>query len=125
MSDYVNLENLILPVQVGTNEKEREIPQPIEFQIKIKTDARPAGESDSITDTINYVDAYNQVHEIATRQPYSLLERLCTLMANALLELGGRSVWIKATKVRCPIQGMQGRVSVEIKRKAKKPVQEG
>jgi dihydroneopterin aldolase len=119
VSDYVNLENVILPVRIGTNEKEREIPQPIEFQVKIEIDASKAGETDSIHDTINYVNVYEKMKEISSQKPYCLLERLCALIVEALLELGGASVWIKAKKVRCPIPGMLGHISVEIERHEK------
>ncbi len=119
MSDYVNLEDLIVAVHVGTNAKEREIAQPIQFQIKIKVDTEKAADSDSIEDTLNYVDAYHRVMNIAQDGEYALLERLCSKIADSLLQLGGKGVWIKATKVRCPIPGMQGRVSVEMKRKTK------
>lgn len=115
------MENIVVSVRIGCNENERLEPQPIQVDVRMEFDIRAAGKSDSLKDTLDYVKAYRLLKEVARSQEFFLLERFSELCAEALLRLGARSVWIRVSKERCPIPGMQGRIGVEIERRKDNP----
>lgn len=117
MSDLIFIEDLIVPVHIGCSKKERKIAQSVRLNIYMEFDSRAAGASDKLSDALDYVKAYHLIQGIVDNNAYVLLERLCAVCADALLELGAQSVKISASKERCPIPGFQGRVGVEIIRK--------
>ncbi|MGC9326339.1 MAG: dihydroneopterin aldolase [Candidatus Hinthialibacter sp.] len=116
MNDVIFLEDVILSMRIGCNSQERSRRQPVRLNVYLRFDCRSAGRSDKLKDTLNYVKAYRVLEELSISQEFALLERFCELAAAALLDLGAGSVRIQASKVHCPIPGLQGRVGVEIER---------
>ncbi|MBN2326266.1 MAG: dihydroneopterin aldolase [Candidatus Omnitrophica bacterium] len=116
MSDVVFLEDVILSIRIGCSSQERSERQPVRLNVYMRYDCRSAGLSDKLKDALNYVKAYRILEELSNSREFVLLERFCEVAAAALLELGAESVRIQASKVRCPIPGLQGRVGVEIER---------
>ncbi len=117
MSDLIFIEDLIVPVHIGCSKKERKLAQSVRLNIYMEFDSKKAGASDKLSDALDYVKAYHLIQEIVADNSYVLLERFCTVCADALLEMGAQSVRIRASKERCPIPGLHGRVGVEIIRK--------
>ncbi|HOJ59259.1 MAG TPA: dihydroneopterin aldolase [bacterium] len=117
MSDRIYLEDVVVTVRVGAGKRERGQPQPIRFSIVMDCDLQAAGRSDQLTDTLNYVKAYETLVRVAQSRPFALLEALCERVAEELLALKAEAVLVKASKERNPIPGMQGRVAVEIQRR--------
>lgn len=116
MGDGIFMENVIVSMHIGCSEKERSEPQPVRVNVWMDYDCRAAGASDKLKDALDYVKAYRLLQEIVQSNSFVLLERFCELYAKALLQLGAQSVRVRASKERCPIPGLQGRVGVEIAR---------
>ena len=71
--------------------------------------------TDAIEDTVDYGEVCQLVALIAQQRSHKTLERLCSTIANRLLddyELEG--VWVKATKTEPPIPLSVDEVSVEV-----------
>lgn len=116
VSDRIYLEDVVVMARVGAGKRERGEPQPIRLTMVMDIDARAAGQSDSLSETLNYVKAYETVVRVAQSRSFALLEALCERIAEELLALKAEAVRVKAYKERNPIPGMQGRVAVEIVR---------
>lgn len=116
MTDCIVFEEVIIPVHVGAVEEERRVAQPICFDLKIYCNLKPSGLSDALDDTLNYEEIYQTLLSVSSSRPFVLLESLCEEICAALLKGIVQSVRVRAGKVRPPILGMQGRISVEMER---------
>jgi len=75
--------------------------------------------TDRVEDTIDYGDVCQTVALAAQQRSYKTLERLCTAIADRLLDqYGAESVWVKAAKPEPPIPLPVEEVSVEVFREA-------
>lgn len=116
MSDCIGLEDVLLQVYIGARREEREISQPVRLDLKMEYDTRKAAQSGNLKDTLNYETVYQKIQELIAVRRYILLETFCEHVADLALDLGAKQVWVKATKLQCPIPGFTGFVSVEIER---------
>ncbi len=73
----------------GVSEEERSQGGEITVDLEVEADLGPAGASDSLADTVNYVELHRVVREIVERRRFHLLEALASELARALLELPG------------------------------------
>ena len=81
------------------------------------TPTRPI--TDRIEDTVDYGEVCKLVWLVAQQRSYRTLERLCTAVADHLLErYETHAVWVKAAKPEPPIALPVGEVSVEVWREA-------
>ncbi|HEY8548077.1 MAG TPA: dihydroneopterin aldolase [Acidimicrobiales bacterium] len=105
MTDRIELRGLRVMARCGVLPFEREQDQPIELDIDVVTDLSQAGASDVLTDTIHYGEVCAVAEEVAGRQHVGLLERLATLIAEAVLAHDDRidEVEVAARKLRPPV----------------------
>lgn len=66
---------------------EREQGQEIVVDVVLETDLRPAGQSDELTDTVDYRQAYDVTRGVIEGPPHSLLESVAEEIAHRLLVL--------------------------------------
>ena len=116
MSDRICLEDVILNLHIGANAEERESTQPIRLDMQMVYDTRTAAKTGNLSDTLDYEAVFRRIQEMVTVRRYILLETFCDQVAESALEMGASSVWVKATKIRCPMPNFEGLVSVEIER---------
>ncbi|MDQ6804142.1 MAG: dihydroneopterin aldolase, partial [Actinomycetota bacterium] len=70
-------------------------------------------------DTIDYGQVCEAANLVAQQRSYKTLERLCTAIADRLLErYEAVAVWVKAAKPEPPLPLPVGEVSVEVWREA-------
>ena len=73
--------------------------------------------SDSVSNTLSYVDIYKTVQEAGKSKPHSLIETLAEEIAEVLLKQSVvQKVKIKVHKPHIPYPEFQGNVSVEVTR---------
>jgi 7,8-dihydroneopterin aldolase/epimerase/oxygenase len=85
------------------------------FDIAFELDDCDATVTDRIEDTINYGEVCEQVALAAQERSYKTLERLCSAVADRLIDrFGAESVRVKATKPEPPIPLPVDEVSVEV-----------
>jgi dihydroneopterin aldolase len=111
----IEISGLSLYTHVGVSAAEREVGQRLLFDIRIDVGASDATETDRIEDTVDYGEVCQLVALIAQQRNYKTLERLCTVVADRIIEdFGAEAVWVKAAKPEPPIPLAVEEVSVEV-----------
>lgn len=88
----------------GALPEEQERVQPLEVDLDVALDLRPAGESDALDDTVDYGVLCAMVERIITTERFTLLERLATRIAEvALADERVLSVTVSARKLEPPV----------------------
>jgi dihydroneopterin aldolase len=111
----VEISGLSLFTHIGVTDAEREVGQRLLFDIRIDVGESDATETDRIEDTIDYGEVCQLVALVAQQRNYKTLERLCTVVADRIIEdFGADAVWVKAAKPEPPIPLPVEEVSVEV-----------
>jgi dihydroneopterin aldolase len=101
----------------GVLEEENRLGQKFEVDLEMYLDLQKAGESDSISDTINYAKVYDVVNEILMGTKRQLLEAIAENIAQEILkQFAINEIVVRVRKLNPPIHGYLKSVSVEIKR---------
>ena len=111
----VEVTGLSLYTRHGVSDAEREIGQRLVFDIAFELDECDATATDRVEDTVDYGEVCEQVALAAQERQYRTLERLCTAVADRLIDrFGAESVRVKAAKPEPPIPLPVEEVSVEV-----------
>jgi dihydroneopterin aldolase len=111
----VEIAGLSLYTHVGITAAEREVGQRLLFDITIDVGESAATETDRIEDTVDYGEVCQLVALVSQQRTYKTLERLCTVIADRLIEdFAAEAVWVKAAKPEPPIPLPVEQVSVEV-----------
>jgi dihydroneopterin aldolase len=111
----VEVTGLSLYTRHGVSDAEREIGQRLVFDIAFELDECDATVTDRVEDTVDYGEVCEQVALAAQERQYRTLERLCTAVADRLIDrFGAESVRVKAAKPEPPIPLPVEEVSVEV-----------
>jgi len=86
LEDRIFLQGIGFHAYHGVYAEERVEGQRFEVDLDIWRSCRAAGRSDRLDDTIDYAGLAALVVEVGTREPYSLLERLAAVLAEAILD---------------------------------------
>jgi dihydroneopterin aldolase len=115
----VEISGLSLYTHHGVSEAEREVGQRLVLDLRLEVGECDATVTDRVEDTIDYGEVCQTVALAAQQRSYRTLERLCTAIADRLIEqYGAESVWVKAAKPEPPIPLPVDEVSVEVFREA-------
>jgi dihydroneopterin aldolase len=115
----IEITGLSLYTHHGVSEAEREVGQRLVFDLRIEVGECDATVTDRVEDTVDYGAVCQSVALAAQQRSYKTLERLCTAVADRLLdEFEAESVWVKAAKPEPPIPLPVDEVSVEVFREA-------
>jgi 7,8-dihydroneopterin aldolase/epimerase/oxygenase len=115
----IEIGGLSLYTHHGVTDAEREIGQRLVFDLRLEVGECDATITDRVEDTIDYGEVCQTVALAAQQRSYKTLERLCTAIADRLLDqYPAESVWVKAAKPEPPIPLPVEEVSVEVFREA-------
>jgi dihydroneopterin aldolase len=115
----IEITGLSLYTHHGVSEAEREIGQRLVIDLRIEVGACDATVTDRVEDTVDYAEVCQTVALVAQQRSYKTLERLCTAIADRLLDdYEAESVWVRAAKPEPPIPLPVQEVSVEVVRDA-------
>ena len=115
----IEISGLSLFTHVGVTAAEREVGQRLLVDIRLDVGDCDATITDRIEDTIDYGQVCEAANLVAQQRTYKTLERLCTAIADRLLErYDALAVWVKAAKPEPPLPLPVGEVSVEVWREA-------
>ena len=115
----IEVTGLSLYTHHGVTEAEREIGQRLVLDLRIEVGTCDATLTDRVEDTVDYGEVCQAVALVAQQRSYKTLERLCTAIADRLLDqYEAESVWVKAAKPEPPIPLPVQEVSVEVVRDA-------
>src|ERR671922_355206 len=111
----IEVTGLSLYTHHGVSDAEREIGQRLVFDIAFELDECDATVTDRVEDTVDYGEVCEQVALAAQERQYRTLERLCTAVADRLIDrFGAESVRVKAAKPEPPIPLPVDEGSVEV-----------
>jgi 7,8-dihydroneopterin aldolase/epimerase/oxygenase len=111
----IEITGLSLYTHIGVSAAEREVGQRLLFDIRIDVGESDATETDRVEDTVDYGEVCQLVALVAQQRSYKTLERLCTVVADRIIEeFGAEAVWVKAAKPEPPIPLTVEEVSVEV-----------
>lgn len=117
MKDKIVVKNMIFYAYHGVFDAERELGQLYEVDVELFLDLRSIGLADDLDLTINYVDVYTIVKELAEEREFHLVEGLAEAIAQQLLaSYDLAAVVVRVRKPHVPIGGITGGVEVEIQR---------
>jgi 7,8-dihydroneopterin aldolase/epimerase/oxygenase len=115
----IEITGLSLYTHHGVSDAEREIGQRLVLDLRIEVGACDATVTDRVEDTVDYAEVCQTVALVAQQRSYKTLERLCTAIADRLLDdYEAESVWVRAAKPEPPIPLPVQEVSVEVVRDA-------
>jgi len=115
----IEITGLSLYTHHGVTEAEREVGQRLLLDLRLEVGSCDATITDRVEDTIDYGEVCQAVALAAQQRSYKTLERLCTAIADRLIEqYGAESVWVKAAKPEPPIPLPVEEVAVEVFREA-------
>ena len=113
----VEISSLSVFTHHGVTQAERETGQRLVFDVSLDLEDCDATVTDRIEDTIDYGAVCDAVTYVATERSYRTLERLCTAIADMLVErFRASGVVVRATKAEPPLPVAVEEVSVEVSR---------
>ena len=113
--DTLFLHGLKAETLIGVYDWERQQRQTLLLDVDIGTDARPAGHSDNIDDTIHYGDVAEALRHNLAQQQFLLLEALAEHVAQFLLDDFG-ALWVRVRVVKPGILAQVREVGIQIER---------
>jgi dihydroneopterin aldolase len=118
MSDHIYLANMTFEVHIGAGDGERQDEQPIEIDVDMTVDLKPAGDADDLDKTVDYGAVFRLCQQVAEGRPYRLLEALAERLAGEILavESAVQSVAVTVRKPGVPIDGELDYAGVRIER---------
>jgi dihydroneopterin aldolase len=115
----IEVSGLSLFTHVGVTAAEREVGQRLLLDLRIDVGECDATVTDRIEDTVDYGEVCELANLVAHQRTYKTLERLCSAIADRLLEQYKlNAVWVKAAKPEPPLPLPVTEVSVEVWREA-------
>jgi dihydroneopterin aldolase len=113
----VEISSLSVFTHHGVTKAEQDTGQRLVFDISLDLEDCDATVTDRLEDTVDYGAVCDAVTYVATERSYRTLERLCTAVADMLLErFGATGVVVRATKPEPPLPVAVEEVSVEVTR---------
>jgi dihydroneopterin aldolase len=111
----IEITGLSLYTHHGVGSAEREVGQRLIFDLSFELGECDATVTDRVEDTVDYADVCQQVALAAQERSYKTLERLCSAVADRMIErYAADSVTVRATKPEPPIPLPVEEVSVEV-----------
>jgi dihydroneopterin aldolase len=111
----VEITGLSLYTHHGVSPAEREVGQRLVFDLSFEVGECDATVTDRVEDTVDYADVCQQVALAAQERSYRTLERLCSAIADRMIDrFDAETVTVRATKPEPPIPLPVEEVSVEV-----------
>ena len=115
--DVIRLNKMVFYGYHGVSAAEKETGRRFEVDCELEADLAPSGQTDNLTDTIDYVAVYMSVREIVEGKAFSLLESLAKAIAEDLLgKFAVFRVTVRVRKMTPPIAGTIDNIEVEVSR---------
>jgi dihydroneopterin aldolase len=111
----IEITGLSLYTHHGVGAAEREVGQRLIFDLSFEVGECDATVTDRVEDTVDYADVCQQVALAAQERSYKTLERLCSAVADRMIDrYQAEAVTVRATKPEPPIPLPVEEVSVEV-----------
>src|SRR4051794_17428329 len=115
----IEITGLSIYTHHGVGPAEREVGQRLIFDLSFEVGECDATVTDRLEDTVDYADVCQQVALAAAERSYNTLERLCSAVADRMMDrYETEYVTVRATKPEPPIPLPVDEVSVEVSKGA-------
>jgi len=116
--DKIRIRNMVFYAFHGIEKQEQERGQRFEVDVELHLNLKEAGQSDDLSDTIDYREVYKKVEDLVLDKQYNLIEALSEDIAQTLLENfeAIEGVVVRVRKPHAVLEGITGGVEVEISR---------
>jgi len=115
--DIIEINGLRCYGYTGYFTEEQVLGQWFEINVRISFDLRKAGQSDDLSDTLDYREVIEVIKQRVANSKYALIERLIEVIAQDILKKPHiEQVSLKLTKLSPPIPDFGGQISLEITR---------
>lgn len=84
MADVIRVLGMRFFAKVGALPGERDSTQPIDIDVELDVDTRPAARSDHLADAVDYAAVYSTCKQVAQTRSFALLEALASACLDAL-----------------------------------------
>ena len=114
----INVSDIPCYCSIGIAPEEKKMGQKLFVDVNLEIDSAKISMSDSINDTVSYVDVYQIVQKVGQSKSFSVIEFLAEELASQIMQLVLVTlVKVKVYKPHIPYSDFQGNVSVEVERK--------
>ena len=105
VDDVIELRGLRVLGTIGALPEEQQRAQPFEVDLDVHADLAPAGQTDALTDTLDYGRLVAAAHAVVADERHQLLERVAERIAEAVLAVDPRATAVRVTvrKLRPPV----------------------
>jgi len=115
--DTIRLMNMSFYGFHGVTAAEKETGRRFEVDCELKIDVAEPGQTDMLSDTVDYTAVYKSIEKIVAGKAYALVERLAAELARSLLEeFSVYEVTLRVRKLTPPIAGQIDYIEVEVTR---------
>jgi dihydroneopterin aldolase len=125
MTDRIALSNMRFKGRHGVLEEERRQDQPFEVDVELHLDLRAAGQTDDLTQTVDYREAFDICRGVIEGPSQRLIEALADTIATRLLAAfeatGVSEVVVRVRKPEAVLPGELDAAAVEIRRRPANP----
>jgi len=115
MSDKVFISGLRAETVIGVYDWERNIRQPLVFDIEMATDVKAAAKDDDLTQAIDYAAISQRVIEVTETSSFQLIETLAEHLAAIILKEFGVG-WVQIRVLKPTAVAEADAVGVQIQR---------
>lgn len=118
MTDRIRLRGMRFFGYHGVMVEETRLGQQFAVDLELEVDVRRAGQTDDLTQTVDYSSVFKEVQAIMEGLPCKLLETLAERISTAILaRFPVAAIRVEVFKPGASIQGVFDRVSVEVYRR--------
>ena len=106
-----------LDVRLGCSAEERAMPQAVDLDLAVRfAGVPPACASDRLEDTVCYAELIEAARKACAGREFNLVERLAHELFTRLRPLvpADAELWLRATKLRPPVEGLHGGVAFSL-----------
>ena len=120
MKDIIRLNKMSFYGYHGVSAAEQETGREFEVDCELAVDLAESGQTDQLTDTIDYTEVHRIIKETVEGTAYSLVEALAAELAAKLLDnFPAYRVTLRVRKMKPPIPGHIDNIEIEITRDQK------
>lgn len=102
----------------GALPEEQVLGQWFEVDLTLWIDLEKAGDSDRLSDTLNYCDVIEVTRKLINTSRFNLLEKLASAIAQSVLQFNQvAQVQVRLIKPAAPIPDFGGKITIDIMRK--------
>jgi len=116
--DIIFIQDFKAKTLIGIYPWERKVAQTLQFDLEIGMPNQCAGQTDLITDTIDYADIVQMIHDTLNKNHFSLLETLAEHIAEKIMR-DFNSPWVKIRVAKLGIIRNIKKIGVCIERGSK------